>query len=231
MKALSIKAKITVVSAIAVCIIGFVAIENYLTLKSMNGLAADAQTADVLMRQHLDGDMMHDAIRADVLSQLPLQKIDRTFFFETSMLSHLYIIGAVVKEVPMPARYAGETSSLSIGRVMRQFPGKLLWSLTRRIALRNFVYDFNLESLDLAAGVPLLLFGVVFGAMKWIWYASHHLLAPTGTIMLAALSVMLGMQLLLAAAQLDLEAVPRDPINAGAIEVPSREESDVAAPR
>jgi len=67
MKALSIKAKITVVSAIAVCIIGFVAVENYLTLKEMTNLAAQAQTADVLMRQHLDGDMMHDAIRADVL--------------------------------------------------------------------------------------------------------------------------------------------------------------------
>ncbi len=171
------------------------------------------------------------AIRADVLSHLPLHKIDQTYFFEISMLSHLYLIGAVVKEVPMPARYAGETSSLSIGRVMRQFPGKLLWSLARRITLRNFVYDFNLESLDLAAGVPLLLFGVAFGAVKWIWYASHHLPAPTGTIMLAALSVMLGMQLLLAAAHLDLEAVPRDPINGGTIEVPSREESDVAAPR
>jgi len=67
MKALSIKAKIAVVSAIAVCIIGLVAGENYLTLKSMNGLAAEAQTAHVLMRQHMDGDMMHDAIRADVL--------------------------------------------------------------------------------------------------------------------------------------------------------------------
>jgi len=96
------------------------------------------------------------AIRADVLSQLPLHKIDETYFFEISMLSHLYLIGAVVKEVPMPARYAGETSSLSIGRVMRQFPRKLLWSLARRITLRNFIYDFNLESLDLAAGNDLL---------------------------------------------------------------------------
>lgn len=171
------------------------------------------------------------AIRADVLSQLPLQKIDPTYFFEISMLSHLYLIGAVVKEVPMPARYAGETSSLSIGRVMRQFPGKLLWSLIRRITLKNYVYDFNLESLDLVAGVPLLLFGLIFGAMKWIWYSSHHLAAPTGTIMLAALSVMLGMQLLLAAAHLDLESVPRDPINRGAIENRIRENAEVAAPR
>ena len=67
MKALSIKAKITVVSAIAVCVIAVVAVLNYLTLQTMTGLATDAQTASALLRQHLDGDMMHDAIRADVL--------------------------------------------------------------------------------------------------------------------------------------------------------------------
>ncbi|MEA2462758.1 MAG: dolichol-phosphate mannosyltransferase, partial [Acidobacteriota bacterium] len=103
------------------------------------------------------------AIRSDVLTQLPLQKIDRTYFFETSMLSHLYLIGAVVKEVAMPARYAGETSSLSIPRVLRQFPGRLLWSLLRRLVLKNFVYDFNLASLHLAVGVPLLVTGITFG--------------------------------------------------------------------
>jgi len=67
MKSLSIKAKITAVSAIAVCIIGFVAIDNYVTLKKLTGLANETQTASLLLRQHLDGDMMHDAIRADVL--------------------------------------------------------------------------------------------------------------------------------------------------------------------
>jgi methyl-accepting chemotaxis protein len=67
MKALSIKAKITVVSVVAVCVIAFVALENYFTLKTMTGLATEAQTVGVLLRQHLDGDMMHDAIRADVL--------------------------------------------------------------------------------------------------------------------------------------------------------------------
>ena len=157
------------------------------------------------------------AIRADVLSQLPLQKIDPTYYFETSMLSHLYLIGAVVKEVPMPARYAGEHSSLSITRVVRQFPVRLLWSLLRRLLLRNFVYDFNLESLNLAFGVPLMAAGVLFGGYKWIWYIRHAASAPTGTVVLPALLVMLGMQLLISAANLDLEAVPREPINRGAI--------------
>lgn len=157
------------------------------------------------------------AIRADVLSQLPLQKIDTGYYFEISMLSCLYLIGAVVQEMPMPARYAGEASSLSIARVLRQFPGRLLWSLLRRVALKNFVYDFNLQSLQLAAGLPLLLAGLIFGAWKWIWYASHGLAAPTGTVVLPALMIMLGVQLLLSAAHLDLEAVPREPVNRGPI--------------
>jgi methyl-accepting chemotaxis protein len=67
MTSFSIKAKITAVSAIAVCIIAYVAIDNYFTLKKLAGLASEAQTASLLLRQHLDGDMMHDAIRADVL--------------------------------------------------------------------------------------------------------------------------------------------------------------------
>jgi len=157
------------------------------------------------------------AIRADVLSQLPLQKIDPTYFFETSMLAQLYLIGAVVKEVPMPARYAGEKSSLSIGRVVRQFPLKLLGSLMRRLLLKNFVYDFNLESLQLAAGVPLFFGGVAFGLWKWIWYMRHQLAAPTGTVVLPALAIMLGVQFLVSAATLDLQAVPREPVNRGAL--------------
>src|ERR1700716_1557528 len=67
MKALSIKAKIIVVSAIAVCIIAIAALENYFSMKTMTSLATETQTAGLLLRQHLDGDMMHDAIRADVL--------------------------------------------------------------------------------------------------------------------------------------------------------------------
>jgi glycosyltransferase involved in cell wall biosynthesis len=157
------------------------------------------------------------AIRADVLSQIPLDKVDRGYFFETSMLSHLYILGAVVKEIPMPARYAGETSSLSIGRVVRQFPGRLLWSLLRRLALKNFVYDFNLESFHLATGLPLLVAGLGYGGYHWWWYTSRNRAAPVGTVVLSALLITLGMQLLISAVNLDLQAIPREPINTGAI--------------
>ncbi|HEX6087974.1 MAG TPA: glycosyltransferase family 2 protein [Thermoanaerobaculia bacterium] len=168
------------------------------------------------------------AIRADVLSQMPLKKIDPTYFFETSMLSHLYVLGAVVKEVPMPARYVGETSSLSITRALRQFPGKLVWSLIRRLVLKNFVYDFNLESFHILAGVPLLLLGMLYGGYHWWWYSSRNLAAPTGTVVLSALLITIGMQLLISAVNLDLQSIPREPINAGAIRVEGAQRSDAA---
>ena len=167
------------------------------------------------------------AIRADVLSQLPLQKIDPTYFFETSMLSHLYLIGAVVKEVPMPARYAGEPSSLSIPRVMLQFPARLVWSFLRRLVLKNFFYDFNFISLDVAAGLPLLLAGMIFGGYNWIWYVKRNRPAPTGTVVLPALMIMLGVQLLLSAGHLDLSSVPREPINRGPLDERDRDRARV----
>ncbi len=158
------------------------------------------------------------AIRADVLSQLPIHRIDSGYFFETSMLSHLYLLGAVVKEVPTPARYAGETSSLRIGRVVRQFPGRLLWSLLRRVTLKNFVYDFNMESFHLALGIPLLGAGLVYGGYHWWWYATHRVPAPAGTVVLSALLITTSVQLLISAVNLDLQAIPREPINGGPIE-------------
>jgi dolichol-phosphate mannosyltransferase len=155
------------------------------------------------------------AIRADVLSQIPLRKIDPTYFFETSMLGHLYVLGAVVKEVPMPARYAGETSSLSISRVLLQFPGKLFGCLVRRVALKKFVYDFTVESFQIASGLPLLLAGLLYGGYNWWWYSSHNRAAPTGTVVLSAMMILIAVQLLVSAVNLDLQSVPQEPVNSG----------------
>ena len=154
-----------------------------------------------------------NAIRAEVLALLPLDKIDRTYYFETSMLANLYLIGAVVKDVPMPARYQGEASSLLIHRILFEFPSKLLSTFLRRLVLKNFIYDFSMGSIYLLAGLPLLIFGLLFGIYKWIQYASIGVPAPTGTVMLATLSVLLGIQLLLSAIEIDLRSVPTEPLS------------------
>ncbi|MGZ6347480.1 MAG: glycosyltransferase family 2 protein [Anaerolineales bacterium] len=152
------------------------------------------------------------AIRAEILAQLPLERIDHGYYFETSMLANLYLIEAAVLDVPMPARYQGEASSLIIHRVLFEFTFKLLGTFLRRIVLKNFIYNFSMASIYLLVGLPLLLFGVIFGSLKWIHYASLGVTAPTGTVMLPTLTVLLGIQLLLSAIEIDLHSVPQKPL-------------------
>jgi len=153
------------------------------------------------------------AIHGKVLAQLPLARIDRTYFFETSMLANLYLLGAVVKDVPMPARYGGEISNLSVRRSLIEFPLKLLKTFIRRLILKNLIYDFSMASIYIMAGMPLLLFGLIFGINRWAFYSSLKVPAPTGTVMLPTLSVLLGIQFLIAAVEIDLRSVPKDPIS------------------
>jgi len=153
------------------------------------------------------------AIHSKVLAQLPLARIDRTYFFETSMLANLYLLGAVVQDVPMPARYRGEVSNLSVRRSLIEFPLKLLKTFLRRLILKNLIYDFSMASIYILAGLPLLLFGLIFGIDKWAQYSALKLPAPTGTVMLPTLSVLLGIQFLIAAIEIDLRSTPKEPIS------------------
>ncbi len=152
------------------------------------------------------------AIRSEVLARLPLDRLDRGYFFETSMLANLYLLEAFVLDVPIPARYGSEVSNLSLWRAALEFPFKLIATFLRRIVLKYFIYDFSMMSVYLLVGIPLLLFGLIFGIAKWIQYADLGTTAPTGTIMLATLPVIVGIQILLSAIEIDMNAVPRQPL-------------------
>lgn len=146
------------------------------------------------------------AIRTQTLRQMDLQRVADRFFFESSMLIEMHYTGARIKEVTMPAIYADEKSNLSISKTLLSFPPKFIAAWLRRLHLSYFVYDFNICSLYLLAGIPLFLFGLIFGLCEWIHYASLGLGAPTGTIMVAVLTFILGFQMLLSAAQYDISA-------------------------
>ena len=151
------------------------------------------------------------AIRREVLAELPLEEIDRTYFFEHSMLAQLYLLGAVVHEVYMPARYGDESSHLSIPRVLRQFPPRLLRCFVRRLLLKNFIYDFTMESVYLLIGLPMLLGGIVFGGYHWYLSWSTGIPAHTGTVVIPAMLIILGVEFLLAAISIDVQQVPKEP--------------------
>jgi glycosyltransferase involved in cell wall biosynthesis len=170
------------------------------------------------------------AIRGDVLAQLPLEKIHHSYFFETSMLSQLYLLGAVIRDVPMPARYGSETSSLSIKQVLGEFPRRLVASFIRRMILKNFIFDFTMETIFILTGLPLLLSGIVFGGYKWFEYTQKGVGAPTGTVVISAMLIILGFQLLLSAIGMDLQAVPREPLCLEPLEEENSSNQDSYAP-
>lgn len=144
------------------------------------------------------------AIRTTTLRAMDIDRLANRFFFESSLLIELHYTGARINEVPMPAIYADEQSNLNIGKTLVGFPPRLLAAWLRRLHLSYFVYDFNVCSLYILVGLPSFLFGLVFGICEWIHYASISSPSPTGTIMVAVLTFILGFQLLLAAAQYDI---------------------------
>ena len=118
----------------------------------------------------------------------------------------------------MPARYGEEPSSLHIRQVIREFPIRLVSVFIRRLILKNFIYDFTMESLYLLCGLPMMMAGLIHGTYNWVRYASQSAMAPTGTIMISVLLIMLSFQILLAAVGIDLGAVPTEPLNSGPLE-------------
>ncbi len=152
------------------------------------------------------------AIERTALERLELDRLSRDFFFETDMLIKLYLIGAVVIDVPIRARYGDETSHLQPSKVLRTFPLRLLKGLCRRILWRYFIRDFTALTAFLIAGSGLFLFGLIFGLYKWYWAIVTQEATPIGTVMVATLPLILGFQLLLQAAVLDIGNVPQRPI-------------------
>lgn len=146
------------------------------------------------------------AIRTTTLRKMEMERIAKRFFFESSLLIEMHYTGARIREVTMPAIYADERSNLSIAKVLFSFPPRLFRAWLRRIYLSYFIYDFNLCSVYILLGLPSFLFGLIFGLCQWIHYASIQSPSPTGTIMVAVLTFILGFQMLLAAIQYDVSA-------------------------
>jgi dolichol-phosphate mannosyltransferase len=152
------------------------------------------------------------AIKADVFEMIEEETIDRRWYFETSMLVALSRIRAVVRDVAIPARYAGEKSSLSEASALVRFPPRLLTAFLQRIWSSYFVSDFSPLALFAILGVPLLLFGLSWGTYHWVHSAITSTEASTGTVMIAILPLILGTQLIIQAFVIDIQSPPRSPV-------------------
>jgi hypothetical protein len=97
--------------------------------------------------------------------------------------------------------------------VLFEFPPRLFVGLVRRLFWRYFVHDFSAVSLFVLTGLPLLVGGLALGTYEYVTFSAQDRYATAGEVMLAAMPIILGVQLLLQAIVLDIAAVPKEPVS------------------
>ncbi|HXE09613.1 MAG TPA: glycosyltransferase family 2 protein [Acidobacteriaceae bacterium] len=150
----------------------------------------------------------YTAINTTVLSRLPLHRLHRRYFFESDILFRLRTVQALVVDLPMKPVYGSEQSGLHIGKIIFPFLRGNLQNCVKRIFYEYFLRGFSIASLELLTGASFILFGTVFGAQHWMRSISTGVPATTGTVMLAALPIILGVQFLLSFLAFDFATVP-----------------------
>lgn len=153
----------------------------------------------------------YTAIHVNVARHLPFEKISRRYFFETDMLFRLNALRAVVVDVPMDACYGNEVSNLRVRDIVGEFLFKHARNFIKRIFYNYYLHDLSLASIELPVGIGLLLGGSLFGGYHWLQSAREGVVTPAGTVMLSALPILMGLQLILAFLGYDIAAVPRRP--------------------
>jgi len=152
------------------------------------------------------------ALHAVAARRLQLDRLSFRYFFESDMLFHLGTIRAVVRDVPMRALYGSETSGIRIPKVIPEFLFKHCVNTCKRIYFTYFVREPNVATLQLVLGKLLLLFGLIFGTVNWIDSETTGVPATAGTVVLAALPIIIGSQLLIAFLSHDTRNTPTEPL-------------------
>jgi glycosyltransferase involved in cell wall biosynthesis len=153
-----------------------------------------------------DSQSGYTAVNLETLKLLDLQRIYRRYGFPNDILVHLNVINRRVRDYPSRPIYGvGERSGIRLRRVVPRISWLLVkgffWRLREKYIIRDFhplVLFYTLGFLLFAAGVVL---GVVETALR---FAGNPI--PAATIVLVALFIISGLQLLLFAMWFDMES-------------------------
>lgn len=153
------------------------------------------------------------AVHANVCRRLPFAKISNRYFFETDMLFRLNTLRAMVIDIPMDAKYESEVSNLKVSGIAGEFLWKHLRNFVKRIGYNYFLRDMSIASVELVMGMALTLFGLSFGLHAWVLSVQTNVPATAGNVMIAAMPILVGIQLILSFIGHDIASVPRHAIH------------------
>ncbi|MEV6103434.1 glycosyltransferase family 2 protein [Streptomyces sp. NPDC051940] len=149
----------------------------------------------------------YTAIHRAALERLNLERVARDYSFENDLLINLNILRIPACDVPIPAVYGNEVSTMRMHRVIPALMGQLARGSGRRLLMKYVVSSFSPIALLLLAGLSL----VAFGGAASIWVLVHTLgpsSASAGSVLLATLPMLTGIHFLVGALMLDIQESP-----------------------
>jgi glycosyltransferase involved in cell wall biosynthesis len=144
------------------------------------------------------------ALRHEALEALPLDCIGQGYSLENDLLINLNIIGARIADVPIPAVYGDEESTIRLWRDGPAIATRLFLGFFRRIFRKYVLWSFSPVALFLFGGLFLILFGGLMGlwVLRLTWGPP---VATTGTVLLSVGPLLAGTNMLLSGLVLDVQ--------------------------
>ncbi len=152
----------------------------------------------------------YTAVRTSTLERIPLDRISKRYSFENDMLIHLNIVEASATDVPIPAVYGEEVSSIKLRRVIPELLRLLFVGGLKRFWYRYVLWSFSAIALLTLVGSLFLTFGLAAGVWMVVEIAKTGT-ATAATAMMVGLPIIVGTQMLISALQLDIESAPKEP--------------------
>jgi len=150
----------------------------------------------------------YTALHASMVAHIPLDRISERYFFESDMLFRLNTFRARVADVPMHARYGDEVSNLRIGAIIGDFLFRHIRNGLKRIFYNYFLRDASLASIQLIAGSAFVATGIIAGTAFWYQSFRSGDVTTAGEVMISALPIIVGIQLLVGFLAYDIANTP-----------------------
>jgi glycosyltransferase involved in cell wall biosynthesis len=153
-----------------------------------------------------DSQSGYTAVDLRTLEELDLERLYPRYGFPNDMLVHLNVWNKRVRDYPSRPIYGvGEESGIRIRRVVPRISWLLLKGFFWRLKEKYVIRDFHPLVLFYAAGGTLFTAGVILGLVETGLRIAGNAI-PAATIVLVALLVVSGLQLVLFAMFFDMEA-------------------------
>jgi glycosyltransferase involved in cell wall biosynthesis len=153
-----------------------------------------------------DSQSGYTAVSLEALKMLDLDRLYPRYGFPNDMLVHLNVWNRRVRDYPSRPIYGvGERSGIRLWKVVPTISWLLFKGFFWRLGSKYVIRDFHPLVLFWALGMVLFLAGVVLGFVEVVLRLAGNAI-PSATIVLVALLVISGLQLLLFAMWFDMES-------------------------